>query len=163
MTDTIEIRMPTTAASAREWKFSFADMIAGIEQLTELLREENKLLAGMRVKAIGELQERKGQLAWLLDLQKQHLAKNPELLASLDADSRLLITRLASDMEKALTENFHRLQSARIINQKIVQAVTAALSDSYGEARGYGETGSRGLLITRDPGTIQPLTLNEKI
>lgn len=164
MTDTIDIRIPATPiVRNREWSFSFADMVSSMEQLTTLLEEENTLLANMRVKAIGDLQEKKSQLTWLLELQKQHLEKNPDLLIRLDDETRLHLTRIAVTMEKAIAENHHRLTTARLINHKIVQAVTAALSDSIGEARGYGESGARGLVITKDSGNIPPLTLNESV
>lgn len=160
MTDSITIQTPQKNGN---WKFSFADMVNAIEQLIRLLEDENALLAGMKVDAIAPLQERKTQLTWLLDLQKEHLVKNPQLLEELDADTRNHFSVLAATLEAALTENHHRLTAARLINQRVVQAVTAALSDSYGEARGYGETGNRGISITRDSSSLPPIALNEMI
>lgn len=163
MTDSITIRPDAAPQSAGNWKFSFADMVSAIEQLVRLLEDENALLAGMQVAAIGPLQERKTQLTWLIDMQKEHLAKNPQLLQGLDVETRNHFMVLAATLENALTENHYRLTTARLINQKVVQAVTAALSDNYGEARGYGESGSRGISITKDTSTLPPLALNEMI
>lgn len=149
--------------SNAQWLFRFDDMFAALEQLTALLREENALLAEYRISAIGELQEKKSQLGWLIELQKEYLKKHPELLRSLNAQMHEKIRERGEMLERALEENHHRLTSARLINQKIVQAVTAVVSDQAGTATGYNHSGERGLVIGRERKNAASITLNQAV
>lgn len=161
--DQIIFNSDLTAGKQQQWQFRFSDMFAALEQLTALLQEENKMLAEFRVSAIAPLQEKKSQLAWLIELQKEYLVKHPELLGTMEAEARTMIQERGQLLEKALEENYQRLSSARLINQKIVEAVTAVVNDHYGDAAGYNESGSRGLVINRERPTNHAIALNEAV
>lgn len=161
--DQIIINADRMNARNAEWSFRFDDMFEALEQLTALLSEENQMLAEFRIGAIAALQEKKSQLAWLIELQKEYLQKHPELLKAMQVEVQERIRSRGEMLEKALEENFQRLTSARLINQKVVQAVTAVMNDHYGEASGYSENGTRGLVIAKDRRGAQALTLNQAV
>ena len=121
------------------------------------------MLAEFKISSIAGLQEKKTQLAWLIELQKEYLVKHPELLSAMEDEAKALIQKRGAMLEKALEENFQRLSSARLINQKIVSAVTAVVNDHFGAAGGYSETGERGLVIGRERKGSRALTLNQAV
>ena len=161
--DHIVVNSDLVAGRQPQWQFRFEDMFAALEQLTALLSEENQMLAEFRVSSIAGLQEKKSQLSWLIELQKEYLVKHPELLTAMEDEARVLIQQRGVMLEKALEENFQRLTSARLINQKIVEAVTAVVNDHFGTAGGYSEKGERGLVIGRDRKNNNALTLNQAV
>lgn len=161
--DQIIINSDLHAGKQPQWQFRFADMFEALEQLTALLAQENKMLSEFRIGAIADLQEKKGQLSWLIELQKEYLVRHPELLVAMEADMKAQIHQRGAMLEKALEENFQRLSSARLINKKIVDAVTAVVNDQYGTAAGYNETGSRGLMIGRDAHKNSAVALNQAV
>lgn len=161
--DQILVNSDLVAGRQPQWQFRFEDMFAALEQLTALLSEENKMLAEYRVGSIAALQEKKSQLAWLIELQKEYLIKHPELLSAMEDEARTIIKERGAMLEKALEENFQRLTSARLINQKIVAAVTAVVNDHFGTAGGYNESGERGLVIGRERKNSTALTLNQAV
>ena len=161
--DQIIYNSDKVAGRQTPWQFRFSDMFEGLEQLTGLLKEENKMLAEFRIGGIAGLQEKKTQLSWLIELQKEYLVKHPELLKLMEDEARTLIHERGQLLEKALEENFQRLTSARLINQKIVEAVAAVVNDHFGAASGYNESGARGLMISRERKNTNALTLNEAV
>ena len=165
MTDSIIINrdLSSVGRGKEEWKFSFDDMFSALEQLTALLAEENALLESMQVSSISRLQEQKSNLTWLLELQKSYLSAHPELVGALPEAQKQRIMQSGEQLEKVLEKNYRLISAARFINQKVVQAMTAVLSDSFGTASGYGETGARGLMIGKDRTAMQPLALNQAI
>ena len=161
--DQIIINSDLHAGRQPNWQFRFADMFDALEQLTALLVQENKMLSEFRIGAVADLQEKKGQLSWLIELQKEYLMRHPELLAAMEAEMKVHIQERGQMLEKALEENFQRLSSARLINKKIVEAVTAVVNDHYGSASGYNESGSRGLVIGRDTQKNSAIALNQAV
>lgn len=161
--DQIMINSDLVAGRQTPWQFRFEDMFTALEQLTALLNEENQMLADFRISSIAGLQEKKSQLSWLIELQKEYLVKNPAMLTAMEDEARSQIQQRGVMLEKALEENFQRLTSARLINQKIVAAVTAVVNDHYGNAGGYNESGERGLVIGRERKSTGALTLNQAV
>jgi flagellar biosynthesis/type III secretory pathway chaperone len=161
--DQIVINSDLNPGRQQNWQFRFDDMFEALEQLTAILRDENKMLSEFRIGAMAGLQEKKEQLSWLIELQKEYLVRHPELLAAMEADMKARIHERGLMLEKALEENFQRLSSARLINKKIVEAVTAVVNDHYGSASGYNESGSRGLVIGREAKRNSALALNQAV
>lgn len=161
--DQIIINSDLAAGRQPNWQFRFDDMFEALEQLTLLLEQENQMLADLKIGAIAGLQEKKSQLAWLIELQKEYLVKHPELLVAMEEEAKTRIQERGVMLEKALEENYQRLSSARLINQKIVQAVAAVVNDHFGPTSGYNETGERGLVIGRERKDVSALTLNQAV
>lgn len=161
--DQIIINSDLRAGKQPNWQFRFEDMFEALEQLTAVLKQENTLLSEFRIGAIADLQEKKEQLSWLIELQKEYLVRHPELLAAMETEMKARIHERGTMLEKALEENFQRLSSARLVNKKIAEAVVAVVNDQYGAAAGYNESGQRGLVIGRESKTASAVALNQAV
>jgi flagellar biosynthesis/type III secretory pathway chaperone len=130
------------------------EIITVTERLTDVLREESDYLKTMQIRKVGVLQEEKLKLISWLEAQKKMIALNPDMKDQLDALDREEMGEVVEDFTKAVEENYHQASIARVVNERIVQAVTDAL-----QAREHVNTYTAGG-ITSAPSRMQSVTFN---
>ena len=112
--------------------FSVGDIITMTARLAQVLANEADLLQEMKMKEISELQDEKMKLTTALEKQKQVVRGQPEILASVTQEERQELGRVVELFNVVLNENHRKLQTARAVNQRVVQAITETVREKSG-------------------------------
>lgn len=109
---------------------SVPDVITLTARLAQLLAQEVDLLQAMKVSGIEPLQEEKQLIVSALQRQKIYIEQHPEALELIGAQEREELRSVVEIFDAVLAENFRRLQMARAVNQKMVEAIADAVAES---------------------------------
>jgi hypothetical protein len=105
------------------------DIISLTARLAQVLAQEADYLEQMQVEKIAPLQEEKVLLTNALALIRKQLPEDGSFLASLDADEAARLREVITVFQAICEENYNRLNMARMVNQRIVEAVTEVVRD----------------------------------
>lgn len=100
------------------------DIISVTVRLAQILAEEADLLEAMKVSQIAELQNEKRLLCNALEAMKKQVMKEPGLMDEMNESERENLREVITVFNSILDENYARLNMARAVNHKIVQAIT---------------------------------------
>lgn len=92
-------------------------------RLTELLTQENRLLAERRPSEIVRFQEEKGNLARLYDEKMEAVRSNSKIVASLPADEVAELRDVTELFQDALAENRRALLVKKTVTEGIIRAI----------------------------------------
>lgn len=134
------------------------EMILVTRRLSELLREEVRLLQTMDITAAGALQPEKETLTKVLEMQKKHIELQPEAMEQIDAQDKARLGEVVADFQEALHQNIRLVAVAKVVNQRVVQAVM----DTLAEQHTTGAYSKQGVTITA-PKQGLSVTLNQQI
>lgn len=134
------------------------DVITLTARLAQVLAQEADLLEQMKVSAIADLQKEKITLVAALEAQHRQLKKNPQVLEDMDDDDREDLAEVVNVFNMVRDENHNRLQNARAVNHRIVEAIADVVKDANTNGQ-YDDKGH-----PDSPSyTALSVTLNEKI
>jgi methionine-rich copper-binding protein CopC len=120
----------TLPDSQFEGGIAINEVLAVTARLGDLLRRESEFLRQMNISAAAGLQDEKLKLTSWLEAQQKLINVKPELRDLITEEERLAIEELAVEFNDAVADNFQQVSIARMINQKVVQAMTDALRDT---------------------------------
>jgi flagellar biosynthesis/type III secretory pathway chaperone len=110
------------------------------EQLNRLLLEECALLAGMKVRDLGPLQEEKTALSQRLELFQRALATDNSAVVTADEPVRERLMNLAQDLTDNIQENLRLTTIAQSVNRRVMQTFVEVLAEQQRVAV-YGNQG----------------------
>ncbi|MGE0754467.1 MAG: hypothetical protein AB7L92_04840 [Alphaproteobacteria bacterium] len=134
------------------------DVVTLTARLAQILAEEVDLLSSMKVSKIADLQKEKLFLISALEAQKKLLGKHPHLKDTIPSQDKQDLEEVMRVFNDIMEENHHKLQVARKVNEKIVQAITDVVRESTRSAA-YGVNGKNGAA----PYESLSVTLNQTI
>lgn len=134
------------------------DVITLTARLAQVLAEEADYLEKMQVSKIAALQKEKVMLTNALSLVKKQLPKDGSFMKSLEAEQAESLREVIVVFNEILEENYNRLNMARQVNQRVVEAITDVvkeqnMQDAYD---GKGKAGGA-------HGDSVPISLDKKI
>lgn len=137
-------------------KLNSADIITVTARLAQVLAEEVDLLGQMKMGQIADLQKEKLFLTNTLEAYRKMVLKHPHLIETIPSQDRDDLRGVVQVFEDILAENHRRLQIAREVNMRVVQAVTEVVRDSSMSSV-YDSGGVRGQM----GGATISVTLNQ--
>lgn len=105
------------------------EVIAVTARLTDVLRLESEYLRVMNIREAGKLQDEKIRLTSWLEAQQKLISIRPELRDFIAAEERKAMEEVAVEFADAVEDNFRQVSIARVVNQKVVQAITDAMRE----------------------------------
>lgn len=134
------------------------DVITMTARLAQILAQEADYLEEMQISAIQPLQKEKKLLTDALATLKKQINKHPEILQQIDEQTYQDLKEVITIFNQVLEENYKRLNMARSVNEKVVEAISDVVREHNIKSQ-YDQHGQSG-------GTDNPsvsLSLNEKI
>jgi len=123
----------------------FIVMLASIsEQLTDIIAMENALLRDQKYSALPQLQDEKSRLSAAYENQIRILNENPTIMMGIPAEQKNHLASIAHKFDSAARENLILLQSATIINTRILEAIRDAAIEQTQTKKGYGPAAATG-------------------
>jgi hypothetical protein len=119
-----------------------------MKRLGQVMEHERAVLRSLRVDILPDIQEEKGALAEAYEIELSRLRCSPEVLASLDSRVRSQLDDAMRGFQQCAAANLHALRGAKASVEKVLQSVTASLSDSLPEDRRAAMAEPRGQVIT---------------
>lgn len=107
-----------------------SELIMLTARLAQVLAREADLLDEMKISRISELQDEKIRLTNALESIKKQLNKKPELLDEISDDQRDDLRQVITIFDEIMNENYSRLNTARLVNQKIIEAISEVVCES---------------------------------
>lgn len=108
---------------------SAKDIIALTARLAQVLAKEADLLERMQVSDIAPLQKEKHLLAQALETIKKQLPEDGSFMDSLEESEAEDLQSVILVFNEILEENYKRINMARMVNQRIVEAITDAVKE----------------------------------
>lgn len=134
------------------------DVIALTARLAQVLAEEADFLEQMQVHKIEPLQKEKVMLTNALELMKKQMHRHPEMMEEMDPQQAEDLREVVGVFNHVLEENYKRLNVARQVNQRVVQAITDVVSEQSNK-ESYNQKGKSNSAATQSVS----VTLNEQI
>ncbi len=121
------------------------EVMAVTSRLADVLRRESDFLKQMNIGEAGKLQDEKIKLTAWLEAQKKLIAIRPELRDQISPQEREELEAIIEDFTDAMEENFRQVSIARVVNQKVVQAITESMREQQqlNTYNAYGTNTSR--------------------
>lgn len=113
----------------RPQSINMENVMALIARLAQILALEVDHLEEMNVKGIDPLQNEKKWLTKAVELQLKRVQKYPYLLEEISEDDREDFRDLISVFNEIKRENYRRLMSAKVVNERVVQAITDVVNE----------------------------------
>ena len=107
-----------------------SELIMLTARLAQVLAREADWLDEMKISRIAELQDEKMRLTNALESIKKQLNKEPELLDEISDDQREDLRQVVTLFDEIMNENYSRLNTARLVNQKIIEAISEVVCES---------------------------------
>jgi hypothetical protein len=102
------------------------------------MEQEIAILRTMRTRDIAALQEEKATLAAVYDGKVRDLARDPAVLARVSTALQQEFADVAARFHATLAENERAIRAARAVQEKMLQAIVAAVDKSRARHQGYG-------------------------
>ena len=132
--------LPNAAAYA---SMNIDELMGATMRLADLLMLETECLTTMRIREIEGFQKEKLDLTTLIEQYQSRIATDPSFLANVEIKKREELLLMTDDLAFAVEENFRHTAVARSVNQRVMHAIRAALTDSQsiGTYDRQGQTG----------------------
>jgi len=147
---------------ATQQQVHFDDVMLDTQVLAELLLQETAHMRAMNIDGVKELYDEKVRLIKRLEIQKELLKRQPEILQGFDESQKESLKEYTDIFEKILRENYEEAVKAKEINRRIVDCISDAVSNHINSSNGYNKEGRNYNLKEKD-GSLPALTLNEEI
>ena len=126
-----------------------------MQQLREVMQAENALLREMQLGRLRDFQSEKVDLAESYELELRRLRQAPELLTTLDNDTRGQLELALREFQAAVRHNADRLLQARSIVEGVVRVLGESLAappdgQRYGTASRPSRDGGRVIAVAFD-------------
>jgi len=138
-------------------EISVPNIMAVTARLAQVLAQEADFLAGMNIQEIPALQKEKVWLTKAMELQLKKVKKNPELLDDISDDERDEMEELFTIFDEVKQENYRRLNAAKEVNQRVVEAIAEVVNEQSKKGT-YDEEGNPDY-----QDIALSVTLNEKV
>ena len=136
----------------------FQQLHAITVQLTDLLTQENQLLAERRPSEIARFQEEKGNLARLYDEKMKVVGGNSDLMKSLPADEVAELREATEQFQDALADNRRALLVRKTVTEGIIRAIGDEVARTNRPLEGYDSKANLGPALPAYA-AAQPTTL----
>jgi flagellar biosynthesis/type III secretory pathway chaperone len=113
-------------------------LIRVASRLVAVMEQEIAILRTMRTRDIAALQEEKATLAAVYDGKVRDLARDPAVLARVSTALQQEFADVAACFHATLAENERAIRAARAVQEKMLQAIVAAVDKSRARHQGYG-------------------------
>lgn len=137
--------------------FDVNEMITLTNRLSDILVEETKLLASMKVKEISPFQEEKMQLGRKLESFQRMLAADDTAARTLPIDHKEALLIASENLYEKIDDAMYRTSIAQQVNQRVMQVFVEAMA----EQQRLGVYGNQGRMDTATDKTIS-VNLNER-
>lgn len=134
------------------------DIITLTARLAQVLAAEADFLEKMQVGKIADLQKEKIMLTNALALIKKQLPQDESFLSTLEAEQVQSLKEVITVFNVILEENYTRLNTARMVNQRVVEAVTEVVRE-HTQQDAYDDKGKMNSAASES----MPISLNKKI
>lgn len=153
--------------SGKNMSLSFAEIISDIKRLKKILREESINMQKMNIEAVREGHDEKMKLIRKLELQKELVKKQPDILGKSSNQDVIDFAEASNGMEEALKENYNEALKAKEVNQRVIEAVSVAVADRKKKSFGYSKQGySANSVVNKDESLskhAQSIAINQMI
>lgn len=110
-------------------------------RLTSIINQEISLLRAMRSSEIGPLQDEKTELATAYAGAFQAVRKRPSAVRDADPSVREALKQATAALKIALDENVLAVHAAKDVNERLIRAISDAVSQTRAAAPVYTATG----------------------
>ena len=110
-------------------------------RLTSIVHQEIELLRTMRASEIGALQEEKVKLATTYASAFQTVRKMPSLVKDAEPRLREVLRQSTARLKTALDDNILAVHAAKEVNERLIRAISDAVTESRSAAPVYTATG----------------------
>lgn len=122
--------------------YQIDNLIDLTSRLTSIINQEISLLRAMRTSDIGQLQDEKTELATAYAGAFQAVRKRPSVVKDADPIVREALKQATAALKVALDENVLAVHAARDVNERLIRAISDAVSQTRDAAPVYTATGS---------------------
>ena len=143
--------------------FNINIVMAATRKLIELIQVETELLKAMKIADLKPIQDRKHELASILEKQQNILATNVEVRNNLTDSDKTLIKIVSQDLDNVIMDYQSELYKASKVNEFVIQKVAEVVREHVENKRSYNNMGSRalnGIELARNTPSIK---FNEQI
>lgn len=145
-----------------EIAFDYADMMRITRKLSGILEKEIMLLKDMKIARIHELYNDKIELSNKLELYKEMLVRNPDLLNSIPKQDLEQIRKEATAFESLVAEDLKQMNRAKEVHTLVMEAIRKTLEKNVIMGSGYNKKGVIDLGLN-GPYVAAPVSINENI
>ena len=138
--------------------FDVEDMLTASTRLTDLLTQENELLAAMRLKELGALQDEKRALSVKVEAFQRMMVVDNQPIKTADPARRNLLLSTMENLIGLVEENLHLTRVAQHTNRLVMQTIVEAMSMQH-RVGTYGRQGQTNHAPTGIPFSVN---LNER-
>lgn len=111
-------------------------------RLTAIMSQEIELLRAMRASDIGALQEEKVKLATAYASVFQAVRKTPSVVKNAAPQLREALKQATARLKATLDDNLLAVQAAKDVNERLIRAISDAVTQTRAAAPVYTATGS---------------------
>jgi hypothetical protein len=137
-----------------------AELLAVTSRLIHCMEREVELLRGMKPLEVKEMQVEKIALADTYRAYAMALKEPGEDLASVSSTLRDELTEATERFQAAVQDNLRALRAMRDVNERVMQAIVAALDDKRASVTGYDARGA--LRKGRRTGPAEPASVQQR-
>lgn len=117
--------------------FDFHEFTDAISSMTELLDHESMLLAEMKMREIGELQNKKQELTSRLEVQQDFLNKNPNMFKTLSNQQVDQVREYSKRFNSAMKSYSQELYKTSKVNETIVGMIVDTVKEQVRSKNTY--------------------------
>lgn len=122
-------------------ELSLENIVKDTIELKEVLTKETELLRDSKLNEVKDLYSQKINLIARLEIQKELLEKNPEIIRNKPQEVVDSIRLLGDEMLLAARNNFHEVLKAKEVNKRVVEAISFVAAKDKNSAAGYDKNG----------------------
>jgi hypothetical protein len=122
---------PSLPAQATDGLMAFdvKELMSVAIRLAEILDEETSLLAKMDIAGLAKLHPEKLRLTQMLEMYQALIKANPAVMEDVPDDMRQKLVQVIAAFGQVMEHNFRQVTTAKIVNQKVVQAITDSIAE----------------------------------
>lgn len=110
-------------------EFNYNEFTDAISSMIELLSHESDLLAQMKIREVGELQEKKGELTYRLERQHHALNTRPDIFNKLSNQKVDQLRQYSALFNEAMRAYGAELYKASKVNETIVNMIVDTVKE----------------------------------
>lgn len=142
--------------------FNYAEMIRVMRQLSSILEQEIALLQDMKIARIHESYDAKMELSDILEVYKEMLSGNPDLVNSIPSTELEILRQESIRFEELVAEDGKQIKRAREVHALVMDAVRKSLEQNMIMESGYNRKGVVDFNLGNNSAT-PPVSINQNI
>lgn len=131
------------AAGALPAEGPVAELLTTIDSLEEVLAREMELLSENDPEAMGQVQDRKAQLAAAYETRVKGLTSDPTPLYALDEAARTALRERMTTFDRTMRANARTINAARAVTEDLLRTTVEIVKEHRRENGGYAPNGTR--------------------